>query len=88
MVNIISGHFRREFLAPILEINKEGKAAIFGTDTELYSISQTADNRVVLYNTYSHQLLLMNHETVYNVNLTRVIKALNCVKQTESFFRV
>ena len=67
-----------------MEINKEGKAAIFGTDTELYSISQTADNRVVLYNTYT-PVAIDDPLKRFNINLTRVIKALNCVKQTESF---
>lgn len=67
-----------------MEINKEGKAAIFSTDTELYSISQTADNRVVLYNTYTPASIDEPLKR-FNINLTQVIKALNCVKQTESF---
>lgn len=75
--------FQKEFVAPILEINKDGKAAIFVKDNLLYSISQTSDNRVSLYNTYS-PFNIEDPLPRFNVNLTRLTKALTCLKKAES----
>ena len=65
-----------------MEINNEGKAAIFTTpEGELYSLSQTADNRVILYNIYKP----LNIETPlerFNLNINKLIKAVNCVNKT------
>lgn len=76
--------FQKEFLAPILEINKEGKSAIFFEEDRLYSLSQSADHRVILYNTFSPTSVIDLIPRI-NVNIPRLIKALNCLKKTENF---
>jgi hypothetical protein len=75
--------FQKEFLTPILEINKEGKSAIFFEDNKLYSLSQSADHRVILYNTFIPAEITDPVKRI-NVNIPRLLKALNCVSKTES----
>jgi len=74
--------FHKEFLSPILEVNNLGKAAIFVNDNELYSISQTTDNKVILYNTYT-PVNIEDKIDRFNIKLNSVVKGLNCVNKTE-----
>jgi hypothetical protein len=67
-----------------LEINKEGKTAIFtAEDGKIYSLSQTADKSVMLYNTFQGNEI-SEPLSRFNVNIAKLVKAVNCLKKTDN----
>lgn len=75
-------NFLEEFVSPILELNKDGKTAIFAEDEELNAVSATTNNAIYFYNTYK-PLAISDPVSRFNINLLRLVKGLGCVKSAE-----
>lgn len=71
--------FKTEFLNPILEVNKEGKAAIFVEEDKIYCLTAINNNSIVLYNSYK-PFRMEDAVTRFNVNLGKLAKAILCAK--------
>lgn len=76
--------FIRDFINPINDLNKEGKVALFSTDTELYSISATKSRGINLYNTYKPASIVDSVERC-SINVVKLVKGLQCVMNDEMF---
>lgn len=75
--------FITEFINPILEINKNGKTAIFCDDDKtLHAIYLTDDKTVYLYIRYIPEKII-DPIPRFNINLNKLSQALSCVKNTD-----
>jgi hypothetical protein len=76
--------FIAEFINPILEINKNGKTAIFCDDNRtLHAIYLTDDRTVYLYIRYTPEKIT-DPIPRFNINLSKLSQALSCIKSTDS----
>ena len=76
--------FITEFINPILEINKNGKTAIFCDDDKtLHAIYLTEDKTVYLYIRYTPDQI-SDPIPRFNINLNKLSQALSCVKNSDT----
>ncbi len=76
--------FIKEFINPINDLNKEGKIALFSTDTELFSVSSTKSRSINLYNTYT-PASISDHIDRCSLNILKLVKGLQCVMNDEMY---
>jgi hypothetical protein len=83
-ITINPKEFINHFINPINDLNKEGKISIFTDENVLYSVSTTKSRTIHLYNTYQ-PLSIIDPVERCSLNITRLIKGLQCVNSEESF---
>lgn len=71
--------FKSDFLNPILEINTDGKSALFIDNESLYCITACNNNSIALYNTYTPFQIESPVERI-NLHLGKLQKGINCIK--------
>jgi hypothetical protein len=81
-LTINSKDFQRNFIKPILELDKEGKTTILYQDDYIYAINQF--DGITLYNRYTPEEI--TDGSTFNINLLQLLKGLNCTgAETLSF---
>ena len=72
--------FQKNFIKPILDVEKDSKVAIFHEDNDIYSICKK--DGVILYSTFKPHSIV---EAVprFNINLAQLKKGLDCLKDKE-----
>ncbi len=76
--------FIKNFIDPIIQIDKSGKVALRCDGSELYAVTSTASNAINLYNTY-HPLLIVDAMDRCSMNVLRLVKGLECIMNDEMF---
>jgi hypothetical protein len=76
--------FITEFINPVVEINKEGRMAVFYDENrkEIYSVSGTKTESIRLYNTYKCFDVIDPCNRI-SLNVLRLVKGLQCVGASE-----
>ena len=74
--------FQKEFMLPLLEINKNGRIPIFVDKDHIYSLVK-GDSDNILYITYN-PISITDPIDRFNVNLLKLNKGLTCIK-TDNF---
>lgn len=75
--------FYINFLNILVDINKEGKGAIFVKDNQINSITSVNNNSIYLYNTYTPTEII-NPIPRFNINLQKLKVALTCIDNNQT----
>lgn len=76
--------FQNEFVAPIEQLTREGRIAVFTDGDQIYSVSgsKTSSDTIKLYNTYK-PFLIEDPIPRFSINVARLQKALACLNSEE-----
>lgn len=76
--------FKKHFIEPIMDIEKEGKVSIYCDGSIVFGITSNKASSITLYNTYA-PLYIEDPEQRISLNIMKLVKGLDCVGSEDLF---
>ena len=79
--------FKKHFIEPITDIDKEGKVSIYCDGNQVYGVTSNKASSITLYNTYT-PLFIHDPEERISMNIMKLIKGLDCIGSEDLFIEL